>query len=300
MARLRLTGAAPRGPPRTGEPARPWGTITRVNLLLIEIGNTSVKVAIFDAGQPRDRWSVAAREIPDGPGAAPVRRLIDQAVASSAEPLHGAVIGSVVPRLTPVFAGAVVEAAGLEPMIVTSAALSEVMSVAVERPAEVGVDRLLNALAVFERVGGASIAVDVGTAATFDVVAHDGTYLGGAIAPGPGSALEALHAGTALLPRVDLARPARAIGTDTRTAMQSGLVNGYIGLVSGLLTALRAELMERSPGRSRISVVATGGYAAEPWLRDLPAIDAFDPDLTLHGLRLAHGILFPRPVAVAQ
>lgn len=270
-----------------------------VNLLLIEIGNTSVKVAVFEGDQRRGRWSLGDRQILADNDAAALRAVLRDATAALGR-LDGVAVGSVVPHLTDILAGAAAAATGLEPMIVTSASMAEVMPVAVERPDRVGTDRLLNALAAFDRIGGPAIAVDIGTATTFDVVAHDGTYLGGAIAPGPRIAAEALHTATALLPQVELERPERAIGTTTETAMQSGLVNGYIGLVSGLLAALRSELAERVPKGARIGVVATGGYAAAPWLRGLPGIDAVDEDLTLRGLRLAHARLSSRPAAVAS
>ena len=90
------------------------------------------------------------------------------------------------------------------------------------------------------------------------------------------------------LPRIELRRPPHAIGSNTIHAMQSGTVLGYIGLVSGLLTALRGELVERSPGGSRVTVIATGGYTHDAWLRDVPGIDAIEPDLTLRGIRYAY------------
>src|SRR5918999_1570425 len=120
-----------------------------------------------------------------------------------------------------------------------------------------------------------------------DVVSADGAYLGGAIAPGMALSLEALVGQASKLPRIELRRPPSAIGANTVHAMQSGTVLGYIGLVSGLLTSLRTELLERSPESGRVTVVATGGYTHQPWLRDVPGIDAVEPDLTLRGIRYA-------------
>jgi type III pantothenate kinase len=119
------------------------------------------------------------------------------------------------------------------------------------------------------------------------VVDSGGAYIGGAIAPGLGLSLEALVGRASKLPRIPLRRPARAIGSNTIHAMQSGTVLGYIGLVSGLLTALRGELIERSPADSRVTVIATGGYTQQPWLHDVPGIDHIEPDLTLRGIRYA-------------
>jgi type III pantothenate kinase len=171
---------------------------------------------------------------------------------------------------------------------VDAAALDGVLAIEIDRPAEAGADRLCNALAARTEFGGPAIVVDLGTSTNFDLVSAQGAYIGGAIAPGLGLSLEALVGRASKLPRIDLRRPERAIGTDTVSAMQSGTVLGYIGLVSGLLTALRGELMERSPEGSRVTVIATGGYTSAEWLREVPGIDAVEPDLTLRGVRYAH------------
>jgi type III pantothenate kinase len=129
--------------------------------------------------------------------------------------------------------------------------------------------------------------IDLGTSTNFDLVSAEGAYIGGAIAPGLGLSLEALVGSASKLPRIELRRPPHAIGANTVHAMQSGTVLGYIGLVSGLLTALRGELIERSPATARVTVVATGGHTYEPWLSDVLGIDAVEPDLTLRGIRYA-------------
>jgi type III pantothenate kinase len=185
-------------------------------------------------------------------------------------------------------AQALAERAGVETRIVDAAALDGVLAIEIDRPAEAGADRLCNALAARTEFGGPAIVVDLGTSTNFDLVSAQGAYIGGAIAPGLGLSLEALVGRASKLPRIDLRRPERAIGTDTVSAMQSGTVLGYIGLVSGLLTALRGELMERSPEGSRVTVIATGGYTSAEWLREVPGIDAVEPDLTLRGVRYAH------------
>src|SRR3990172_4554978 len=145
-----------------------------------------------------------------------------------------------------------------------------------------------------------AIVVDFGTATTFDVVAQDGAYLGGAIAPGLELGLEALAQHTARLPRIDLRMPERAIGTDTESAMRSGAINGYIGLTRELLDRLRAELASDEGGEpSLVRTVATGGLASQPWVRQIPGIDAVDPELTLKGLAILHQESAWRPSASA-
>ena len=115
-----------------------------------------------------------------------------------------------------------------------------------------------------------------------------------------GLSIEALVGRASKLPRIELRRPPSAIGTNTVHAMQSGTVLGYIGLVSGLLTALRGELVERSPADSRVTVIATGGYTHQPWLREVPGIDGVEPDLTLRGIRYAWVGMRERDRAVAR
>ena len=173
-------------------------------------------------------------------------------------------------------------------LLVASAATVPI-PVRMDRPAEVGADRLINALAVQRLHGTPAVVVDFGTATTFDAVAADGAYVGGAIAPGLELGLEALAARTAKLPRIELRLPERAIGTDTVSAMRSGAIHGYIGLTREILTRVREELAAgQGVAVSQVRVVATGGLAHHGWLRDVPGIDAIDPDLTLKGLAILH------------
>jgi type III pantothenate kinase len=157
------------------------------------------------------------------------------------------------------------------------------MPVLVDTPAELGADRLVNAIAAFERYGGPCVVVDFGTATTFDVISAKGEYLGGAIAPGLGISAEALFSRTARLSRVDIRRPAKVIGTNTVTHLQSGLYWGYIGLVDGILERIMAELGEQP------RVIATGGLARQI-SEDSRFIAEIDDMLTLDGLL----ILFER------
>ena len=198
--------------------------------------------------------------------------------------IDGVALASVVPPLTTTFMRFAQRRLGQRALVIDAGALSGILEIDIERPAEAGADRLCNALAAGVEFGGPAIVVDLGTSANFDLIDAKGAYLGGAIAPGLGLSLEALVGHASKLPRIELRRPARAIGTNTVHAMQSGTVLGYIGLVSGLLTALRSELAERSPTESRVTVIATGGYTQDPWLKDVPGIDAIEPDLTLRGI----------------
>lgn len=151
----------------------------------------------------------------------------------------------------------------------------------VDQGTQVGPDRLVNTVAGFDRHGGDLILVDFGTATTFDVVDTDGAYIGGAIAPGVNTSLEALHMSAAALPHVDVTKPQTAIGTNTVACMQSGIYWGYVGLVEGLVQQIRAER-----GRP-MQVIGTGGLAP---LFDLgtDVFDKIEDDLTMHGLVLIH------------
>jgi len=259
-----------------------------VKLLAADIGNTNITLGLFADGELAGSWRATTRA-----AATP-----DELAAQTSELLAldghrldelGAVaLASVVPPLTGTFERFVRTRTGLEPLIVDAASLADVLRIEIDRPTEAGADRLCNALAARTEFGGPAIVLDLGTSTNFDVLSAEGAYVGGAIAPGLGLSLEALVGSASKLPRIELRRPPRAIGANTIHAMQSGTVLGYIGLVSGLLTALRGELAERSPAGSRVTVIATGGYTHEPWLREVPGIDAIEPDLTLRGIRYAH------------
>lgn len=261
-------------------------------LLAVDIGNSNLKIGRFEADRLTHSWRVAtpAREQSEDEVAVLAADLLGLEGGSLRE-IGGLAIASVVPAHTDAWIAFGRRRLGVEPMVADAASLAALIEIGVPHPAEVGADRLVNALAVASEFGAPAIVVDVGTATTFDAVDGSGAFVGGAIAAGPLAALEALSLATARLPRVELRRPPNPIGRNTVEAMQSGAVNGYIGLVSGLLTAIRAELLERSPGPGRVTVVVTGGHVAEPWLRDIPGIDAFEPELTLRGLRLAFGRL---------
>lgn len=151
----------------------------------------------------------------------------------------------------------------------------------VDQGVTVGPDRLVNTVAGFDRHGGNLIIVDFGTATTFDVVDTDGAYVGGVIAPGVNLSLEALHMAAAALPHIDVAKPIKAIGTNTVACMQSGVYWGYIGLIEGIVREVRRE--RDMP----MKVIATGGLASL-FAQGTELFNAIEDDLTMHGLVLIH------------
>jgi type III pantothenate kinase len=255
-------------------------------LLAIDIGNSNVTLGSFRNGS-----LVATRRTATEPQATADElelRLIDLLRLDDAvlADVSAIACASVVPSLT-----AALEAVAKRhdrPIIVASAG-SVPIPIRVERPGEIGADRLVNALAAARLHGAPAVVVDAGTATTFDCLAPDGAFVGGAIAPGLVLGLEALSARTAKLPWVELRAPDRAIGRDTVAAIQSGAILGYQALVTGLLARMRRELAALGDVNPEdVRGILTGGLSAAPWTAGLEGIDAVDPELTLKGLAILH------------
>ena len=170
---------------------------------------------------------------------------------------------------------------GCRPLVVGKPDCALPVEVRVDAGTQVGPDRLVNTVAGYDRHGGDLVIVDFGTATTFDVVAKDGAYIGGVIAPGVNLSLEALHQAAAALPHIDIAKPQKVVGTNTVECMQSGVFWGYVGLVREICNRIKAE-------RDRpMKVISTGGLA--PLFQQSHALfDAFEDDLTMHGLTVIY------------
>lgn len=247
-----------------------------MNLLLIDNSTTRTKFAISDGRGEFDElfWI-------------PTAELNPETLVGSLSPLDfdAALIGSVVPKT----------AALLDSLLQAWVPVHRLnhrsplgLSLDYPEPEQIGADRLANAVGVHARHGAPAVVIDFGTAVTFDVVSAAPAYCGGVIAPGLGAMGEYLGRHTALLPQVDLAEPARAIGRSTREAMLVGAVIGYRGLVREILAAVTAEL--GSPAK----IIATGGDASLI-ARGVDEISAVDPDLTLHGLEIIARRVFSQP-----
>jgi type III pantothenate kinase len=210
----------------------------------------------------------------------------------SVDEVHHIIISSVVPPVESTLRRVCEKYFHLQPIFVEPG-IKTGMPVLVDNPTELGADRLVNAIAAYERYGGPCIVVDFGTATTFDVISAKGEYLGGAISPGLGISADALFSRAARLGRVDIKRPAKVIGTNTVTHLQSGLYYGYIGLVDGIIERMIAEL------GAQARVIATGGLARQI-SEDSRYIAQIDDMLTLDGLRILfdrNRIARPRPRA---
>jgi len=251
-------------------------------LLAVDAGNTNVVFAVHDGAEWRGRWRIATRSDRTSDEYAVWLLALMQYAGLRPAQVDRCVIGTVVPAALYNLRRLCREWFHAEPLVARSS-LSWGFDIKVDRPAEVGADRLLNALAAHLHYGGPLIVIDFGTATTFDVVDGDGAYLGGIIAPGINLSIEALHKAAARLPRIGIGRPQAVIGRDTVSAMQSGVFWGYVGLIEGIVGRIRGEL-----DGQRLKVIATGGLA--PLLAEgTTLIERVDPDITLEGLRLLAG-----------
>jgi type III pantothenate kinase len=249
-------------------------------LLAIDVGNTNTVIGLLERHVLAHRWRIASDA---GRTADEFSILIRQLSAQSGvtlEEISGAVVCSVVPAITGAVVGMAEAVLGIDPVVVGSD-LDLGVSIEYADPKDVGPDRLANAVAVRAMVGGPAIVVDFGTATTFDVVAADGSYLGGAIAPGVLTSAENLFRRAALLTRVALEPPDRVVGRSTEESLRSGIVYGAAGQVDEIVRRIVAEWGEEP------RVVATGGLAEKIALFS-KAIDVVEPDLTLYGLSLIH------------
>ena len=250
-------------------------------LLAINANNTNTVFSVWEGEQLKGAWRAATD----------ARRTADEYVVwldhllsldgLARRALDGAIIASVVPEANFNLVTLCRRYCNAEPLVVGEPGVDLGAKALVDRPEEVGADRLVNTVAAHDRFPTPLIVVDFGTATTFDIVDKDGNYCGGVIAPGINLSLTALHMAAAKLPSVRIRRTDHVIGKDTVSCMQSGLYWGYVGLVEGLVARIRQEFGQK------MGVIATGGLAP---LFDgaTTIIEHIDPNLTLWGLRLIY------------
>jgi type III pantothenate kinase len=249
-------------------------------LLAVDIGNTNTNLGLFEGERLVRGWAIQSAR---GRTADELAVIIEGLFRLGKLPLAdvGAVaIACVVPPLLDPFREVGQLLIGKEPLVVEPG-IKTGLSIRIDNPKEVGADRIVNAVAAYERVGGPCIVVDLGTATTFDLVSAQAEYLGGVIAPGVHISAEALFQRASKLPRVELHTPPQPLGKNTVQAIQAGILYGTAGQVDGIVNRLREAYAPEA------RVVGTGGIV--PLVATLcTTLEVIDPDLTLHGLRLLH------------
>ncbi|RMD87224.1 MAG: type III pantothenate kinase [Candidatus Dadabacteria bacterium] len=249
-------------------------------LLVVDIGNTNIVLGVFDKADLAYEFRIKSdpAKTVDEYGATVLSLLSIK--MSSDEKILGAIVSSVVPSLTHVILEMISSHLEVK-TIVVGPGIKTGVPVKTEDPKSVGSDRIVNAVAAKTLYGVPALVVDFGTATTFDYIGKDGSYEGGAIAPGLALSVSALVENTAKLPQIELEWPKSAVGKTTVTAMQSGAVIGYVGLVDGLIRKIIEEKGEIS------HIIATGGNG-EMMAKHSALITSYDPTLTLHGLRILY------------
>ncbi len=251
-------------------------------LLTLDVGNTNVTLGVYDGDSLRATWRFATdvEKQPDEYGVL-LLTLLQHESLSPAD-VTDAVMACVVPDLEPVIDLVCERYLAVRPLVV-HAGVRTGLRILYDTPRDVGADRVADAVAAIQLYGPPLIVVDLGTATVFDAITKEGDYLGGALAPGLGIASEALFRRAAKLYRVELSRPRAAIGRNTITAMQSGILFGYVGLIEGVVRRMKEEMGD-SP-----KVIGTGGYA-QLISRETDVIDIVNQDLTLEGLRIIYNL----------
>jgi type III pantothenate kinase len=249
-------------------------------LLAIDIGNTDTTLGVFEDVKLRVTWHMATN----------IHRMADEYAVLLLNLLHhqnldtpditAVAMCSVVPPLITTYEDLFQRYFHLSPLVI-GAGVKTGVSIRIDNPREVGADRIVNAAAAHHLYDGPIIVTDLGTATTFDIVSREGCYQGGVIAPGINTAAETLFTQAAMLPRVELTHPKHTIGTSTATAMQSGIIFGYVSLIEGMIARIQQELGEKA------RVVATGGWSTLI-AKETAVFDVVNPNLTLIGLRLIY------------
>jgi type III pantothenate kinase len=254
-------------------------------LLVLDVGNTNTVLGVYAtdenglAGQSdlQADWRVTSTRTQTVDEYGVLFRNLFAMKSIDPKSIRGIIISSVVPPMDTTLRTVCERYFGVKPMFIEPGVKTG-MPVHYDNPAEVGADRIVNSVAAFEKYGGPCVVVDFGTATTFDAVSAKGEYLGGVIAPGIGISAEALFMRTARLPRVDIRKTTKVIGTNTVGSIQSGLYHGYVGLVDGILERVLDEF-------GKAKVVATGGLASLIG-KGSKYISEIDEMLTLDGLRI--------------
>ena len=250
-------------------------------LLAIDAGNTNCVFAVHDGSDFIQSWRCKTDAVKTGDEYASWLHQLFQMHELKFTDITDVIISSVIPSADFNLRELCEKHFDVNPLFVTAAQLSNMIEIAVDRPSDVGADRLVNSIAAMEAHDTPLVIIDFGTATTFDVISKDRRYMGGAIAPGVNLSMKALYDAAAKLPKIDIQMPDKVIGDTTVGAMQAGVYGGYVSMIEGLLKRTSDEMKE-SP-----TVLATGGLA-KLFAQSIPAIKAVDNMLTLKGLYAVH------------
>lgn len=252
-------------------------------LLVIDVGNTNIVFGVFKDDKLLYDWRIATAKDRTSDEYGLLFEQIFKYHGLCPRDVEDVIISSVVPTLMHTLSAMSIKYFGREPIVV-GPGVKTGMNIKYDNPREVGADRIVNAVAGYEKYGGPLIIVDFGTAITFCAISKEGDYLGGAITPGIKISSEALFLGTAKLPKVELAKPDTVIGKNTVNSIQSGLVYGYVGLVDFIIEKMMEEMEEEGKVNT---VVGTGGFSSLI-ASESRYINKVDKLLTLYGLRIIY------------
>lgn len=249
-------------------------------LLVVDVGNTHITLGLFDGKELKSTFRMTAKQprTSDEYGI----ELCDllQHKHFAIEEIDDVIVASVVPDIMHSLGSAIIKYFGIKPMVPTN--LDMGLKINTIYPKDIGPDRIVDAVAAYEKYGGPIIVIDYGTATTYDVVSEDGVFEGGLISPGIRTAARALWGGAAMLPAIEIRKPDSIIAKETVSSMQGGLVFGCIGETEYIVKKLKEE-----SGYEHAKVVATGGLG-NIIFRETDVIDIYDPNLTLEGLRMIY------------
>lgn len=252
-------------------------------IICLDVGNTNIKYALFDGDELKLSFRVATehKKTSDEYGGQLLNILSNKGITASE--IDGGIISSVVPPLDYTLERMCKIYLKIKPLML-GAGLKTGLNLKVDNAREVGADRVVNNVAAVKKYGAPLIVIDFGTATTFNAVNERGEFIGGVIAPGIKGSLESLVNGTAKLPRVEIERPQRVIGTNTVTNMQSGIVFGFAGLVEYIVKKIKKEMKTEN-----VKTIATGGFS-EVIAEEISCIDKVDKLLTLEGLKYLYNL----------
>lgn len=249
-------------------------------ILVFDVGNTNIVLGVYQDHQLMHHWRISTNKSSTEDEYAVIVKNLFSFSGLDFNSITGAIVSSVVPPVTPILERLIKKYFGVNPFIVGPGVKTGI-SIVYDNPREVGADRIVNAVAAFNKYGGPLIIVDFGTATTFCAISEKGEYLGGAIAPGIGISTEALFQRASKLPRIEIVKTRNVIAKNTISGMQAGIYFGYCGQVDRIVKLMKKELSEQA------KVVATGGLA-ELLMDDSEMIEIIDPFLTLEGLLIIY------------